>query len=249
MARQPWILVSAAALALIATACRGKSESKVASTPAPTSTPVARTGGSSSTSTQANCFQGLNTYRFSGKAQFKLPSQLGGGTNNNGDVALEGTAVSPDRTALKVTTGSQTNEVVQIGGDIWTKEGGSWRKSDGQGGGFVLRPADFCTVTPSTLDQAGLRGSKEKINGVDTLKYSLGKDEISKLGPIGGQNLAGVAVLFDRLNMTVWFTEKEKWPARFTLVAEQSGTDVIAINVDFNISGWNDSGIKIEAPK
>jgi hypothetical protein len=58
-----------------------------------------------------------------------------------------------------------------------------------------------------------------------------------------------MAALMGPLRVTLWVTEKEKWPLRFTIVSERGSTDAGSFKTELNITDFNKDDIRIEAPR
>lgn len=262
--RARWLLGVVVGLAVLLAACGGSNDDKknnnaqatgAASGTAQVTASAGGAGGASATAaagqtrSQADCFAGLKTYRYAGTVKLKLPPGLGGPSGTQ-DIAVDGAFVSPDRTQSSVKTSDDTFEVISIGNDLWTREGpDSWTKGDAGSAGINITPGDICRTNPADLERAGIKPTKEKVNGTDALRYRIGKQDLDKLDQAFSGIAGQLTLLFDTVDLSLWVTEQEKWPLRLALDAGQSGADAIAINLLFDVSDFNKGDIKIEPPK
>jgi hypothetical protein len=237
-----------------AAATQSGAESAQQATTAPTEAARQATASPAPTQTErviaADCLKGVKSYRYEGKVRLKLPtgqsSGLPAGIELN-DVAFTGAYVAPDRSQFKVELGPTTFETIAIGNDEWTKFGPSgWIKSPGTGG-LAFNPDSFCRTNLSDLDRAGVKPSKDKVNGRDALRYEYDKKTISRLNNLFGGG--PLPELPDNTKVTLWVTESEHWPIRVTLAGDRSGADPYAINFEFNLTDLNKDDIKIDAPR
>jgi hypothetical protein len=266
------ILALAASAAVIA-ACGGddkkKDEQPVSgsvATAAPAATEAARqataqptTAARAATSTAVaqgeqviatDCLKSVKSYRYEGKIQLKLPAGASAGALPGlelNDIAFSGAFVEPDRNQFKVDLGFTSFETVTIGKEAWTRLGGAgWTKSND--GGVSFSPDQFCQANLTELNKANVKPSKDKVNGVDALKYEFDKNAIVRVNNIFGGSGA-LPELPDNTRMNLWVTEKERWPVKMTLTGSRTGTDPYNINFEFNLTDINKGGITIEAPR
>lgn len=267
-----WLSIVASGLIVLAVACgdddkQSDSGSATATATTAAAAPAPSGGGSTATTGGAtaatgtavagapatgDCFAGLSSYRYSGTLRLKLPAGLGGLPTDN--VKISGASVGADRIQTKLELGpgaADTVEVITIGKDMYTRQGtGPWSKeSTDAGGNFNFKPSDFCQFNPSMLEQAGIKPAKEKLNGADALTYKIRKQDLEKLDQAIAGQAGALTGLFDVFDMSVSFTEKEKWPLRITLNAEQRSSDAISLNFDTSFTDFNKTDIKIEAPR
>jgi hypothetical protein len=251
-----------AGLAVLLVACGGDDDKKdsaqstgPASGTAQATTAAGGARGASGTAAagqaqaQGDCFAGLKTYRYAGNVKLKLPPGLGG-PGGAQDIAVEGAFVSPDRTQSSVKSGRDTFEIISIGNDLWTREGSDgWTKGDAGSAGINITPGDICRTNPADLERAGIKPTKEKVNGTDALRYRIGKQDLDKLDQAFSGIAGQLTLLFDAVDLSLWVTEQEKWPLRLALDASQSGADAIAISLQFDVKDFNKGDIKVEPPK
>lgn len=255
MAGTRWLTISATLLLSVLIACSrggGKQESQSEPRPSPAASPAAQaapaTPGADRAQAGRGCLANLSSYRYSGTVAIKLPA--GSGVGGSGDVKVSGAAVMPDRFHSKVQAGGESFEVISIGTDVWTRQGnGPWEKNPGSPGVPSFQPQDFCQVTSTDLERAGVRGTRERVGGVDAVRYRLKGGDLDKLGTGLEGPAAALTALFDTVEMNLWFTEKERWPLRITLAAEQSGTDAVSFKAEFNLTDFNARDITIEPPR
>lgn len=257
MRARPWLVGGAALVLTLLIACsrggdkqdRGAGQGAGSASPSPAAQAAAPvTPDAAQVPTGTSCLANLKSYRYTGTVSIKLPASAGVG--GGGDVKLSGAAVTPDRFQSKVEAGGQTFEVVSIGNDVWTRQGnGPWEKNPSSPETPSFKPEDFCRVSPADLERGGVRGTRERVGGVDTVRYRLSGSDLDKLGMGLQGNSSTLTTLFDRIEMNLWFTEKERWPVRITLSADQSGNDALSFKAEFNLSDFNAGNITIEPPR
>lgn len=267
-----WLAIAASTLLLIGAACSGGNDKKnEASVTAPPSTQAAAApitpgsggatsgpgGGATGTAVAGapatgDCFGGLSTYRYTGTLRLKAPAGLGIPSLDN--AKLSGASVAPDRIQTKIELGTGANDTIEaitIGKDLYSRQGnGAWQKSSTDtGANFNFKPSDFCQFNPAMLEKARLKPTNEKVNGSDALSYKIGKQDLDKLDQAIGGQAGALTGLFDVFEMNVSFTEKERWPLRMRLNAEQRSSEAISLSFEFNFADFNKSDVKIEAPR
>lgn len=250
-----WLTVSATLLLSVLIACSrggGKQESQSGPGPGSAVSPAAQaapaTPGADRAQAGQGCLANLRSYRYSGTIAIRLPA--GAGAGSGGEVKVSGAAVTPDRFHSKVQAGGESVEVIGIGADLWMRQGtGPWEKNPGSLGVPSFQPQDFCQVTSAELERAGVRGTRERVGGVDAIRYRLSGGDLDKLGTGLEGPAAALTALFDTVEMNLWFTEKERWPVRITLAAEQRGTDAVSFKAEFNLTDFNARDITIEPPR
>lgn len=265
-----WLSIAASGLLVLSIACSGGDDNKTDSgsaAPAPAAATTSAAGnvaggasgsGAASgttvagTATSSDCFGGLNTYRYNGTLRLKAPAGLGLPSMDN--VKLSGASVAPDRLHTRIELGSGANdsiEAITIGKDMYSRQGtGAWTRSTSDAGGaFNFKPSDFCQFNPAMLEQAGIKPTKEKVSGADALTYRISKQDLEKLDQALGGQAGALTGLFDVFEMSVSFTERERWPLRMRLTAEQRSSEAIAMSFEFNFADHNKSDIKVEAPR
>jgi len=263
---RPWLAGGAALLlALLVTCSRGGDKQERGAGQAAagaTSPPVAQSAvpvppkaaqatmpsGAAQAQGGESCLANLKSYRYTGNVSIKLPATAGMG--RGGDITLSGAAVAPDRFQSKVEAGGQPFEIISIGNDVWVRQrNGPWEKNPSSVDTPGFKPEDFCQATPAQLERAGVRGTRERVGGVDAVRYRLSANDLDKLGAGLQGPSAALTALFDRVEMNIWFTEKERWPLRITLSAEQNGNDAVSFRAEFNLSDFNAGNITIEPPR
>lgn len=266
MTRWTWLLLAVLALAA---ACGGKenkssqappagaggaSMATVAPTeaarPAATPTPADTSGGQV---VAADCLKSVRSYRYSGTLKVKGASQPAAAVALD-NVRFSGAFVAPDRSQAKVELAGQSFETVRIGADTWTRFGtGDWVKGNVGGAAPLFSPDDFCSgslvqLNRTDLARAGVKATKERVNGMDALRYEFDKQAIQRLERLfGGQS--DLQSLPDNLKLTLWVTEKEHWPVKVVLSGEaKDRPDQLSIELEYTITDLNKE-IRIEPPR
>ena len=170
-------------------------------------------------------------------------------------VDLEGAFVAPDRNRTRVS--ARVNELeleeesITIGDQTWVKIGDGWVEGEAQFEFDELSPA-------SLLEELGpeqlrlLKPSRETVNGVKSLRYSIGRGDIDALRTLGA--ILGGDEDFEELpeefDINLWLAEDGGWPVRITMTARGAIEDE-DINLDFSldVTDADDPDIEIEPPE
>ena len=241
------------------------------STTAPTSVGQAQATQAPANATrtlQVDCGDDLKAFRFSGRLALQT---AGSGSNNSSadpsalfgsllsDVKFSGAVVAPDRTSFKLEggqdslLGGQAVEFVQIGTTSYTKIGNTgWQSSTGSGASDFtdsLDPRELCRNIQDSL-RADVPSRKEKVNGVDAIRYDYDRKALEKLGSANGffDEITG-GELPENFKMNVWVSEKEKFPVK--MLMSGSGTaqgEKYSMELEFNVTDLN-GNVKIDPPR
>jgi hypothetical protein len=226
----------------------------------------AATAPSSSTARSAlslDCERNLTAFRFDGKLAMR------GATSSSAndpsalfssllqDVRFSGAYVAPDRTQMKLDLGGkdsplagQAFEFIQIGPTSYLKLGNTgWQQQETAGSNPVeeLSPVALCKQLHDIVPAAA-QSRKEKVNGIDAVRYDYDRKSLEKLpGLLDGMNSSDLP---ENVRLSLWVAEKERFPVKMTMAAsgQQSGGP-FSMDLEFNVSDLNSSGIKIEAPR
>ena len=200
----------------------------------------------------AEAFAKLKSYRMN--MRFTLE---GTAAEAQGALALdlEGAFVAPDRsqTHVNVRLGDLQleEESITVGGQTWVKTGDNWVEGKPEFEVGDLSPG-------ALLQELGaeqlrlLKPSKETINGVDSLRYSIDQadvDTLRGLGALFGGN-GDLENMPEDFNVDLWLAEDGGWPVRVTMTARGStdGGDEMSMDFSVDVTDVNDAGIKIEPP-
>jgi hypothetical protein len=204
------------------------------------------------TSAPAEAFAKLQSYRIG------LRFTLGGtAAEEAGTLAmdLEGSFVAPDRSQARVTARlgdlEMEEEFVTIGNQSWVKAGDNWVEGKPQFELGDLSPTSLLEeLEPEQLRL--LKPTKETVNGVDSLRYSIDQADIEALRGLGALLGEGEALegLPEEFHIDLWLAEDGGWPVRMTMTA-RGAIDGEEISLDFSldITDVNDPSIKIEPPQ
>lgn len=245
---------SAATATATAPVSTGAASAGAGASPSVARTPAARASGSPVAVATGDCLKGLTSYRYTGKVSFKapqVPGLAGANAAQSGDALFSGTFVAPDRTGSKVTFGNDTFELVAIGKENWIRQNGAaWQKSDeNPGADLGIGPDTFCRIGAADLDRTGVRPVADTVNGQQALRYDFSKQDLGKLDTIidGAAGLATNAM--DNVKLSVWVTDKERWPARISLAGDQKiGSEALTLTFEANVTDYNRSDIVVEPP-
>jgi hypothetical protein len=256
--KSAWLGLLVVALAALLFAACGGDDKKSGESGSGTSAGTTAQGGSPTARDDSlattNCLKDVKSYRFEGKLSFRLPSGTAASVGTQqGDFTFSGAFVAPDRSQIKADLAGFSFEQVQIGSDAWTRIGnGGWTKSAADSsGGFSFTPESFCESNLTELNKAGVKPTRDKVNGVNALKYEFDRNALNRLNDLFGNSdsAADLTTLPDNTKLTLWVTEKERWPVRMTLTGDgKVNNEQLAFNMQFNVTDIN-KDIKIEAPR
>lgn len=169
-----------------------------------------------------------------------------------GNIEAKGEYVAPDSYHMEMTVLGMHVETIQIGDESWTNDGSGW-VADSEGGSFSSPFGDSPADLPfEALPQEQLEGaetSQEEVNGFQTTRYHFDKEAIAALAESSDDPTA-VADLseLDSMNLDIWVTE-DGIPVKMLMeAAGESEGSQIGINMEFNVSDFNDPSITIERP-
>ena len=203
------------------------------------------------------------TIDFSGSAGGALEGVPGGlSLDLKFSMELSGAVIAPDREQSKMIAdlGFLTLEVetIRIGDRVWTREsGGDWEvQTTAEAGlldfGFDLSPTDFFgdDVIGAELDAmravfADLRGTQERVNGVEAVRYDLSAKEFAQAFPDGdGAPPDGTT--------SIWIARDSGVPVRLVLEAtiedEDGAGGESQMWLELNLTDLNADDIVIEPP-
>ena len=200
----------------------------------------------------ADAFANLESYRLN--LRFTLE---GTATDEPGVLAvdLEAAFVAPDRSQTRISARlgelELEEESITIGDQTWVKVGDSWVEGEAQLELEDLSPASLLEdLSPEQLRL--LKPSKETINGVESLRYSIGRGDIDALRSLGALlgPEEGLENLPEEFDIDLWLAEDGGWPVRVTMTARGAVADGDEIDLDFSldVTDVNDPDIKIEPP-
>jgi hypothetical protein len=214
---------------------------------------------------QVDCGQDLKAFRFNGRLALKAPQS---GTNSSDfssiigsllqDVKFSGAFVAPDRSQLKLEGGKDSAlgaiEFLQIGSTSYTRFGSAaWQQSSigGSPTDFLqeLDPREICTQVEQNL-RADVPSKKEKVNGVDAVRYDYDRSTLQQLGS-GFLGAAGGPddQLPENVKLSVWVSEKEKFPVKMQMSASgQADGQNYAMEMEVNVTDLN-GNVRIDAPR
>jgi len=223
-----------------------------AATPAATSAATPEEGAAGATSGPAAAFAKLESYRTN--LHFTLESAAADASEAL-SLDLEGAFVAPDRSQTHVSASlgdlQLEEDSITVGDQTWVKTGDNWAEGEPE---FQL--SDF---SPGyLLEELGsdqlrvLKSSKETVNGVDSLRYSIDRADIESLRNLGalfGQDVDSEN-LPEEFNVDIWLAEDGGWPVRLTMAARGSmdGGDEMSLDFSLDVTDVNDTGIDIEPP-
>ncbi len=200
----------------------------------------------------AEAFAELKSYRVNMRMVME-----GDATATPGAIALDlqGAYVAPDRSHVQVSAHlgelALEEESVTIGAQSWVKAGDNWVEGEPQFQLKDLSPGSLLQeLQPEQLRL--LKPSKETVNGVDSLRYSIDQADVATLRSLGalfGQE-GDLTNLPEEFNVGLWLAEDGGWPVRVTMTARGATDAGGEMNLDFSmdITDVNDPGVKVEPP-
>jgi ABC-type glycerol-3-phosphate transport system substrate-binding protein len=165
------------------------------------------------------------------------------------DIKMEGAYVAPDAFDMQMKLAGENVHVIQIGDKSWVNDGSGWEESGAFGGdlGFLSDPSDLAfDMLPEVLKNA--KTKSEKVNGVETTRYSFDKKALEDLASDLGENAAELSEI-DEANLDVWMT-KDNIPVKISMdmKGEMEDGSKMAVNMELNVTDLNSDKVKIEAP-
>lgn len=161
------------------------------------------------------------------------------------DVKIEGAVVAPDQLQVTANLSGQEFGIVQTGGKAWASFGGFWTPIEPEELG-LQNGFDFGDLTADALPVEVVEAAKvtkEKVNGMDTTRYSFDKAALQKLAEDASADQD-----LETANLDVWLTD-DGIPVKMTM--KMSGKDdtgqTMSIELEFTMKDIN-SNITIRAP-
>jgi len=266
-----------AAIALLATgavACTSSKKKSQPQTPTPAATEretpsgTATPGATAGPGTSDSPFDSFH-YTVALDFQVNDPEQP---TSSLVNGQVEGDFVAPDAHSFTSTFDffglSFTEEAVIIGEDAWYREtGDDWRATtlsdpDVQNA-LSLTSADpgFLQDPEFESNLAGLNSEDDTINGIETRRYTITREQVEALAQLLGEDFLADAAGIQELEMTVWLEKESGSLVRADLSAtagpevfgEDSTLDLsadatVTIQMNINLTRINDEDISIEPP-
>jgi hypothetical protein len=166
------------------------------------------------------------------------------------NIQMEGTYVAPDSFDMKMQVAGEEVHIIQIGNRAWINEGSGWEETDADTGALSFL-GDPSEMGLDFLPQEVLRNAKtksEKVNGIETTRYSFDKKALEALAAELGEDTAGLEEI-DTARLDVWMT-KDNIPVKIAMDVKGTAEDgsKMAITMEFNVTDLNSDRIKIEAP-
>jgi hypothetical protein len=170
---------------------------------------------------------------------------LGMFLGNLKDVKIEGAVIAPDQMEVKVNLSGQQLGFVQIADRAWVNLFGAWMPvtPEDLGMGSSINFGDFAAdqLPPEVVQAAKV--TREKVNGVETTRYSFDKAALQKLAEDSGSGQD-----IEAANMDLWLTD-DGIPMK--LAADMKGKDSSgqrsAFKFDFTLRDLN-GNFTIKAP-
>jgi hypothetical protein len=169
-----------------------------------------------------------------------------------GDIKASGAYVAPDKTETTITFAGQEIGYIQIGNQAWMKMGGVWTPttaSDALGFNFGSPTDLFEDFLPQEVLK-GAKTSRERVNGVDTTRFSYDKQSLLVLAEEFGAMAGDLDDIDDlkEFSLDVWVTDSGI-PVKLlmNIVAEDATVERFGIKLEANIKDIN-SNITIRPP-
>jgi hypothetical protein len=164
-----------------------------------------------------------------------------------GNITANGAVVAPDQAEMHMTLFGEQFSYIQIGSRAWEKTGSSWRAASSSDLLFDLGFEDL--ITDFLPDQVlkNARTSREKVNGVETVRYSFDKSALEKV--VGDLGEAADFSVVDGVSLDVWLNGGNI-PVKMVMSVAGSGEDgaKYSMSMEMNITDINDTSIKIRPP-
>jgi hypothetical protein len=233
-------------------ACGGGGKVEEAPPAAATAAATPEEGAAGAISGPAEAFAKLESYRMNMRLTMEGASAEGQGALA---LDLEGAFVAPDRSQTHVNARvgelQLEEESISVGGQTWVKTGDNWVEGEPQFKLSDVSPASLLQcLDPEQLLR--FKPSKETVNGVDSLRYSIDRAGIEALGCSGA--VLGQEATPDDLpedsSMDLWLAEDGGWPVRLTMTAQGVMDNGNEMSLDFSmdVTDVNAADIDIEPP-
>jgi hypothetical protein len=191
-------------------------------------------------------FSGLNG---SGSGSDPLAAALLGAL---GDIKAEGSFVAPDQSEMTMAFLGQQFSFVIIGQKAWLKTGGAWQSFDLKDLDISAKPQDFFgdVLPPDVLKVA--KTSREKVDGVDTTRYSFDKKALEQLVSDfarASSDIDEALASIQDATMDIWLNA-DNIPVKmtFNFGAKTKDGQSIGAKLEMNVRDINDPSIKIKPP-
>ena len=200
--------------------------------------------------------QDLESFRF----DLKMKLKVDGGTSSQdplgsaiaaallgglSDISASGAFVAPDSAQITMSFFGQEVSFIQIGTKAWVKDGSSWRETTANQLDFAPQDMLGGFIPDEVLKVA--KATREKVNGVDTVRYSFDKSAIEQLIEDTGQ--AADLSTITRAGLDIWLNAANV-PVKISLDFAGSSPDGgdVALTLEMNLTNINDPSIKITPP-
>ncbi len=204
--------------------------------------------------------QTLSSFRFDFTMKLEVQSKGSSGAGGNPaadafaqalmqglrDVKGGGAVAGPDQFEVSLSAMGQEVGFVQIGDKAWVKAGKGWVPSGTAGLGTV-RPQDIAAgLIPDQVLKVA-KTSREKMNGVETIRYSFDKKALQQLAQDLHETVDVASV--DQADVDVWLNA-DNIPVRVAMkfAGEDEDGSKVSLTLELNLKDINDPSIQIKAP-
>jgi hypothetical protein len=164
-----------------------------------------------------------------------------------GNIKANGAVVAPDQTEMHMTIFGQQFSYIQIGNRAWEKTGSTWEPATAGDLTFDMDFEDLITdfVPEQVLKTA--KTSKEKVNGVDAIRYSFDKAALEQIARDLGEAADFTDV--DSVGLDIWLNA-DNIPVKLVIAASGRGEggQKFSLSMEMNITDINDPSVKIKPP-
>jgi hypothetical protein len=165
------------------------------------------------------------------------------------DIKMSGVYVAPDSYDITMTIAGQRVRYVQIGNQAWVNEGSGWTETTVDSGlDFFGNPSDFAFDMLPNEVLRNAKTSKEKVNGIDTVRYSFDKPALEQIARDLGEDAFALEEV-EKAALDVWVADGNI-PVKVTM--DMKGTSpeggAMSLNLQFSVSDLNSSSLKVEKP-
>lgn len=167
------------------------------------------------------------------------------------DLQLEGAYVAPDRTQVVLEFEGEELEWRAIGDQGWVRFGDEWEEQTTPNTDSVLTPEIVCEDIVSdlagTIEDA--EAEEETVNGIETLRYSLGQEDIVQLPELLGGD--AIAEIPEDIQFDVWLSKEGLWLVKLNVSATDRDEDgePVELSLEMELLDVNDEEITIEPPE
>ncbi len=258
-----YLLAAAAILLALAVACGGSKSSNNTDSSSASDSGSGQALQQVSLSESTAKLADLKSFRYDFKLNIDLGDAPSAGSGGEGDafgaallalfsnIQAEGAYVAPDQVQVSTTFAGQKFEFIQIGDEAWQNDGSGWETTDAGSSMFDLSSGPtsmFNDLLPQqVLNVASTK--HEKVNGVDTTRYSFDKDSLMQAAEAMGETDTTGLSDVESADLSLWLTDNGI-PVKVSvnLAGKDDSGQEVSFTLEMNINDINSDSIQIDRP-